>query len=155
MDLCDILGSYFVDKINYLKKNEFELRNENEILREKIYKLELAFTTNSNMSEEYLSKVRSSNPSSDVIKGNNFTESRFKVANESVFKQSVFKRISDPLNKIIDMVNKILFLSEVHNNMKDDKYIFINKYKRKLFGNRDNWNPDLVKTEIMKVRVPS
>jgi serine/threonine protein kinase len=144
MDLCDIMGSYFVDKINSLKKNEFELRNENETLREKIYKLELAFTTNNNFSDEYLSKVR------NIDVKNNFTESRFK-ASESLFKQSVFKRISDPLNKIIDMINKILFLSEVHNNMKDDKYIFINKFKRKLFGNRDNWNPDLVKTEVMKV----
>jgi hypothetical protein len=148
MDLCDILGSYFVDKINYLKKSEFELRNENETLREKIYKLELAFTTNSGFSEEYLSKVKNSNLE---LKTSTFTESRFKMANESLFKQSVFKRISDPLNKIIDMVNKILYLSEVHNNMKDDKYIFINKFKRKLFGNKDNWNPDLVKTEIMKV----
>jgi hypothetical protein len=150
MDLCDILGSYFVDKINHLKKNEFELRNENEILREKIYKLELAFTHN-NISEEYLSKVKGTTPMTNELKQSNFSESRFKAANESAFKLSVFKRISDPLNKIIDMINKILFLSENHENLKDEKYIFINKYRRKLFGNRDNWNPDVVKTEIMKV----
>jgi hypothetical protein len=151
MDLCEILGSYFVDKINHLKKSEFELRNENEILREKIYKLELAFTANNNMmmNEEYLSKVR--NTGTNELKQSNFSESRYKVANESMFKQSVFKRISDPLNKIIDMINKILFLSEVHTNMKDEKYIFINKFKRKLFGNKDNWCPDIVKTEVMKV----
>ncbi len=67
-----------------------------------------------------------------------------------IFKQSNFKRISDPLTKILDMINKIMFLTQ-DNTSKDEKYAYINKFKRKLFSNNSQDNAHLIKNEISKL----
>lgn len=142
-DLCGYLGSFFIDKINMLKKSEFDLKNDNDSLREKIYKLELALTNTNQFHSENITQDLSKRTSSNNVAVGKISD--------NLFKQSHFKKVTDPLTKIIDMINKIIFLSEVHSNLKDEKYTFINKFKRKLFANRDNWNANFVKNEVMKV----
>ena len=173
-----MMGGFLVDKLNFLKKDENELKIENDFLKERIYKLELAFTNNNN----FVQNINLTNNNFLTNTGQNFKEFNYNNLNnnqhlgnnsiqsnninqnhvignnvggserENIFKQSVFKRVSDPLTKVIEMINKLLLLCETPlSSTKDDKYVFIHKFKRKLFSNRDNWNASLVKNEINKV----
>lgn len=150
-ELCGYLGPYFAEKINVFKRNEFDLRVECEYLNEKIYKLETAFANynlNGNLnSKDSVENVKDSNKeqNNEFLRRNTNTKS-------DVFKNSAIKRISDPLTKILDIINKIMFLtSDSINNTKDEKYIFINKFKRKLFSKSSINNATVIKTEIMKL----
>jgi len=167
-EISNIFGSFFVEKINWIKKNEDELKIENENLRDKIFKLELAL---SNSINNKFNTINSNNQTSGcgLAETNRFAETNNlkKITHtnylqqtaqlispkvtESIFKLSSFKVISDPLTKIIDMINKVLFLADVHGIMKDEKYIYITKFKKKLFNSRENWNANIVKNEIMKI----
>jgi len=163
-DISDIFGSFFVEKINWIKKNEEDLKIENENLREKIFKLELALSNNINNKFNSMNNVNSNTTETNKFYSETNNLKKITLTNylqqthlispkvtESIFKQSSFKIISDPLTKIIDMINKILFLSDVHSNTKDEKYIYITKFKKKLFNSRENWNANIVKNEIMKI----
>ena len=164
--MCSMLGPYFVDKINYLKKSEFELKIENEFLREKIYKQELAYNNNNNNNNQINSEnvttqefvFKNSTTSNQNTKGFNnelFTRLNQKLSTdkETGFKQSNFKRISDPLSKIMELINKILFICDIPlSSTKDEKFSIIHKFKKKLFNTRgENWNGTSVNKEIMKV----
>jgi serine/threonine protein kinase len=182
--LASFLGEELIDKVNFLKKSELELKIENDLLREKIYKLEMAFTTNminggnpmSNTNQfntnnnnnqinapsenntyiinqsEGGRKFSMNNFNSNANTHNNTLNNKF-VPGGDVFKQSSFKRISsDPLTKILDMINKIIFISmEANLNKKDEKYTFIHKFKKKLFNSTVINNPSIIKSEIMKL----
>ncbi len=155
-ELCGYLGPYFADKLNYFKRTEWDLRNENESLNEKLYKLETAFTSNINLNEECNNNGNNINGLNSTKKiTNNFNSNyQMSINKTDLFKNSNFKRISDPLTKMLEMIDKIIFLtSEMSlSNLKEEKYIFINKFKRKIFsvnstGNRSN----IIKTEISKL----
>ena len=157
--ISDFFGSLFVEKINWIKKNENDLKIENENLREKIFKLELALSNNFNINNNNNATLNGENNlfHETCMKRQMHTNYLLQTQmispklTESIFKQSSFKIISDPLTKIIDMINKILFLSDVHSNTKDEKYIYITKFKKKLFNSRENWSANLVKNEIMRI----
>jgi hypothetical protein len=152
-----------VEKINWIKKNEHDLKIENETLREKIFKLELA------LSKNITNNYNINNFANNAVETNQFFDTKNNLQRiystnylketqlispkltQSIFKQSTFKIISDPLTKVIESINKILFLSDVHSNTKDEKYIYITKFKKKLFNTRENWNANIVKNEIMKI----
>ena len=159
-----LMGGHLVDKLNYIKKEENELKIENEFLKERIYKLELAFSStnnlNANINLTHNNFLANTGQNFKDFNYNNINSPQVVVGNSNVisserdnqFKQSVFKRVSDPLTKVIEMINKLLYLCETSlTNAKDEKYVFIHKFKRKLFSNRDNWNANLVKNEINKV----
>jgi serine/threonine protein kinase len=155
-ELCGYLGPYFADKLNYFKRTEWDLRNENESLNEKLYKLETAFTSNINLNEECNSNGININGLNSTKKiTNNFNSNyQMSINKTDLFKNSNFKRISDPLTKMIEMIDKIIYLTSEMSltNLKEEKYIFINKFKRKIFsvnltGNRSN----IIKTEISKL----
>jgi serine/threonine protein kinase len=161
-EMCGYLGPYFADKINFFKRSEYELKNENDYLNEKIYKLETAFanlTSNGNgnvINEQGTTTTQGVEFASK--KNSAITISKFHQQSKTdVFKQSTFKRISDPLTKILEMINKIMFLTSEGNirNPKDEKFTFITKFKRKLFlsnGNLNNSsNAHMIKSEIMKL----
>ena len=161
--MCSMLGPYFVDKINNLKKNEFELKIENEFLREKIYKLELALNNNNNpinsenvTTQEFVFK-NSTMSNQNAFNYNNELITRLNqklsTDKETAFKQSNFKRISDPLTKIMEIINKILFLCDIPlSSTKDEKFSIIHKFKKKIFHSKgENWNESSVNKEIMKV----
>jgi len=111
-EISNIFGSFFVEKINWIKKNEEDLKIENDNLREKIFKLELALSNN--ITNKYNNM---NNLTSGPAETNRFTETNNlkKITHtnylqqttqlispkvtESIFKQSSFKIISDPLTK--------------------------------------------------------
>lgn len=142
------------------------MKIENENLREKIFKLELALSNNINSNKFHtitnnqtyggLAETKGFSQTNNLkkITQTNYLQQTHLISpkvTESIFKQSSFKIISDPLTKIIDMINKVLFLADVHSNTKDEKYIYITKFKKKLFNSRENWNANIVKNEIMKI----
>lgn len=134
------------------------MKIENENLREKIFKLELALSNNiSNSVPAQASETNNQFIETANLKKITYTNHLRQTylfspkVTESIFKQSSFKIVSDPLTKIIEMINKILFLADVHSNTKDEKYIYITKFKKKLFNCRENWHANIVKNEIMKI----
>ncbi len=78
-----------------------------------------------------------------------------KLSTDNAFKQSNFKRISDPLTKIMELINKILFLCDIPlSSTKDEKFSLIHKFKKKIFNSRgETWNGSSVNKEIMKVNI--
>jgi NIMA (never in mitosis gene a)-related kinase len=159
-----MMGGYLVDKLNFLKREENELKIENDFLKERTYKLELAFNSTNNINAN-INLTNNNFLSNTGLGFKDFINANYNhlpnspntnlvsSERENQFKQSVFKRVSDPLTKVIEMINKLLFLCETPlSNAQDEKYVFIHKFKRKLFSNRDYWNANLVKNEINKVR---
>jgi serine/threonine protein kinase len=148
-EICGHLGPYFLDRINYYKKLEQEIINENNILNDKITKLETAFSlskvnTNLNWNQENNTNAEFNSPSNLNLNHDSKTD---------LFKQSNFKLISDPLSKIFDLLSKIMYLSTEANlhDIKDEKYTIVMKFKRKLFPTNKIINPKVLKNEMIKL----
>jgi len=84
----------------------------------------------------------------------NFNALKEKVEN----KDDPENKIEDPLNKIMELTMKILYLTEIGllpNSDEDleEKFAFVHKMKKKLFKNKINYSNNLLKSEILKVKI--
>jgi serine/threonine protein kinase len=147
-EICGYLAPYLIDKLNYYKKIEYDIKNENEILNDKILKLETAFSLSQKNTNLTWTAENLNTP--DINSKNNLNSLESKT---DIFKQSNFKPISDPLSKILDILSKIMFLSSESNirDNKDEKCTIVMKFKRKIFPANKILNPKIIKNEMIKL----
>lgn len=160
VEISNIFGYFFVNRLNILKKAEIDLKYENEYLRDKISKLELALSNSfdinnlDNKNKDHESKTENTTGNYINFKNINTKSNGLNTRNSKT--GFINFKASDPISKMLTLINKLTVICDETNqlniDLKDEKYTITKKFKRKIFKNKEeNWNSNLAKSELNKL----